>query len=205
MFLEKILICLLIISLLAPGMAFAETPKSSSFIIHYFRFDGEYTDWGVWCWSKLPKDLPGASYDMIGTDDYGAVIKVSFTIPVARAGFLLKKGNWQMKDISEDRYVDMPKGTGEVWLVQGDKQVYSSVPKIVATMHAWQDDANKITLKLDKPLALVNGNNGFWLRQRGAGHYGPVEVNKVTALETNKAGLATLIELTAERDLEVEK
>ena len=205
MYLEKILICLLIISLLAPGMAFAETPKSSSFIIHYFRFDGEYTDWGVWCWSKLPKDLPGASYDMVGTDDYGAVIKVSFTIPVARAGFLLKKGNWQMKDINEDRYVDMPKGTGEVWLVQGDKQVYASVPKIVATMHAWQDDADKITLKLDKPMALVKGNNGFWLRQRGTAHYGPVEVKKVTALETNKAGLATLIELTAERDLEVEK
>ena len=205
MYLEKILICLLIISFLASGMVIAETPKSSGFTIHYFRFDGDYQDWGVWCWSKAPKDLPGASFEVVGTDDYGAIIKVNFNSPVARAGFLLKKGNWQMKDINEDRYVDMPKGSNEVWLVQGDKTVYASVPKIVATMHAWQDHADKITLKLDKPLALTTGNNGFCLRQRGAGHYGPVEVKKVIALETNRAGLATTVELTAERDLEVDK
>ncbi|MFA6074238.1 MAG: type I pullulanase [Negativicutes bacterium] len=207
--LEKIAILLgiLIFSVLGLGLgsAFAETPKSSSFIIHYYRFDGDYKGWGVWCWSKSPKDLPGASFEMIGTDDYGAIIKVSFNSPVARAGFLLKKDNWVMKDINEDRYVDLPKGSNEVWLIQGDKQVYSSVPKIIAAMHAWQDDANKITLKLDKPLLLTKGNNGFWLRQRGTAHYGPVEVRKVTALETNSAGLATTVELTAERNLEVNK
>lgn len=202
---EKAIVLLLIMSLLSTGIVFAETPKSSSCIIHYYRFDGDYSDWGVWSWSKAPKDLPGASYEMVGVDSYGAIIKVTFTTPVTRAGFLLKKGDWQVKDINEDRYVDMPKGNGEIWLVQGDKKVYLTVPVIVAKMHAWQDDAKKITLKLDKPLAVTAGNNGFWLRQRGAGHYGPVEVSKVTALETNKAGLATVVELTAERDLEVDK
>ena len=97
MYLEKILICLLIISFLASGMVIAETPKSSGFTIHYFRFDGDYQDWGVWCWSKAPKDLPGASFEVVGTDDYGAIIKVNFNSPVARAGFLLKKGIFSSK------------------------------------------------------------------------------------------------------------
>ena len=190
---------------LAQSLVFAEPARSSTLTIHYHRFDGDYSNWGVWAWSKMPKNLPGASFAAAGQDDYGALIKVDLSVAATQIGFLLKKGDWQQKDIAPDRFATLASGKGEIWLVQGDSKVYVTRPEIKAGMHVWQDGAKQITVALDQPLKIVKGNSGFWLRQRGQGHYGPVEINKVQTLRTNASGEATVLELTAERSIEVDK
>ncbi len=101
---------------------FAST--ADTLVIHYHRYDNEYSDWDLWLW---PEGNEGSDYAFNGSDSYGtkATIDLSSTSlnGADSIGILIKDGSWA-KDYEADRFIDMtnPNGSGEVhvYFLQGE-------------------------------------------------------------------------------------
>jgi pullulanase len=136
--------------------------SSTNVIIHYYRFNSDYSNWNLWLW---PKNGDGSGYDFSGSDSYGKVANVNVPGTPDEVGLIVRKGNWEAKDIDSDRYIDLSKGH-EVWLVQGINNVFysqadaekASTPSI---SNAYLDNKNQVLVKLNQPLTLSSGASGF--------------------------------------------
>ena len=55
--------------------AYMETTLAASeanhLYYHYYRFDGDYSDWDVWAWAYKPDASEGAKFDFLPADDFG--------------------------------------------------------------------------------------------------------------------------------------
>ncbi len=117
---------------ITPIAIHAET-ETTEIHVHYYRYGGDYSDWDVWMWRKAPADGNGAGYPL-GTEidpEYGGrIAKISLTNDLAgstRVGIIIRKpANWT-KDISTDRFIDIPEKTSDgilhVYLVEGDERI----------------------------------------------------------------------------------
>lgn len=138
-------------------------------IVHYHRFDGDYTDWNLWLWPFKPNNEAGASYPFTARDDYGVVADAQVPGSNTQVGIIVRLGDWKAKDVQQDRFVDTPSGKAEVWLIQGDPTIYTSLaaaqaavaeaakPKLV---NAYLDDATSAYVQLTRPITLAPGTNG---------------------------------------------
>ncbi len=108
--------------------------------VHYYRFDGDYTNWNLWAWQNEPTSEEGSSYafstdNTSGTYNWGGVvaaINVADNFPnITRMGLIVRLGEWVAKDIDSDRFVDIPAQTvdGQVhfYLVQGEQAIGTSI------------------------------------------------------------------------------
>lgn len=97
---------------------------ADSLIIHYHRYDGDYTDWSVWIWEG---DSNGFDVEFTQTDSYGKKAVVDLTTSyfdgVSVAGILIWENNTN-KDVPEDRFISLsqPDGNGDVhaYFLQGE-------------------------------------------------------------------------------------
>ncbi len=118
-------------------------------VVHYLRPDGAYDGWNLWAW---PNDGGGEAHAFgEGEGERG----VTAVVPVrndgaARLGFLVRKHEWQAKDIDTDRFVELPdQGVAEVWLVSGDPTVYLSPDRVqpeAKSVAAFLDAGEVVTL-----------------------------------------------------------
>ena len=111
----------------------SSTPVVSepSVSFHYHRNDGDYTNWNLWLWEK---NKDGKAYDFNGTDDWGAVATYPLSTwddPInSTLGFIVRKGNWDAKDVESDRFVDFKKfemidNIYNIYLKSGDPKIYA--------------------------------------------------------------------------------
>ena len=153
-------------------------PATVNLTIHYFRDAGDYATpagatgpWNVWIW----KDAPGGADDVavnapngnaftqptttkvLDSWNYSATLKLTITgmQPVhTQIGFIVRQGLWDATDIGFDRFItniDPVSGNAEIWLKQGDKNVYTSVPRLgPGIKSASIDDFRKITVNLNR-------------------------------------------------------
>ncbi|MFM7029643.1 MAG: type I pullulanase, partial [Micrococcales bacterium] len=161
----------------APSHAAAD----HSVTIHYHRFAGDYTGWDIWSW---PKGKAGKAYTFGGTpDSFGQVANYTVTgSGTGDVGFIIRFGGdkWTAKDVGADRYISQWDGNNnaEIWLVEGDATIYTSQPTITPTIISASAVAfNKLKVKLNVPLAVTSGDNGFVLN----GPAGTPTVTSVTA------------------------
>jgi pullulanase len=104
--------------------------------VHYYRYQGDYTDWNLWVWKSKPVSQDGASYtfsqdDTATTFNYGGVVtKITLTGDLdgtTELGFIVRKGDWAQKDIDNDRFIVIPANHSSnelhVYLVEGDASV----------------------------------------------------------------------------------
>lgn len=140
--------------------------------IHYQRPGDDYTGWNLWLW----KNVAGAAGDVAvsssgvefnGADSFGKVLTLD--IPGMQnfdnVGFIVRLNNWSSKDISDDRFINNfdANGNAEIWLIQGDTQVYTSAPTSTTTIKSASIDGfRQITVDLSAKLVLTgSGNEGF--------------------------------------------
>src|SRR5690554_5256354 len=75
--------------------------KVEKLIVHYYRYDGNYTGFNFHLWEKEPGDLGGTDFnfsnDKVG--DYGAFHEVDLSengySNTTRFGIIVKKGGWE--------------------------------------------------------------------------------------------------------------
>lgn len=102
-------------------------------VVHYHRFDGNYSGWNLWVWPHLPNSLEGKSYTFSSKDDFGMTASFELSDEVERAGIIVRLNEWQEKDVGIDRFFDTTNAEGtdnvvHVWLMQGVEQVFTEKP-----------------------------------------------------------------------------
>ena len=127
----------LIFALMVPFIAllFSFSVKADSVTdvyVHYYRYQGDYTDWNLWVWKEKPVPQDGTRY-AFETDDTatsfnygGTVVKISLTDDLegtTQLGIIVHRGAWLEKDIDNNRYVDIPENHTSselhIYLVEG--------------------------------------------------------------------------------------
>lgn len=116
---------LIVVSSISNSFIPLQASSTQDVIIHYQRSTQDYLGWNLWVWFE-GKD--GQSYDFTGTDSYG--VSSSFTIDstVKKIGLIVRLNNFEEKDITEDRFVELNGTKTELWLVQGDATIYTTKP-----------------------------------------------------------------------------
>jgi pullulanase len=167
--------------------------NSTEVLVHYHRFDNSYATWNLWMWPYQPVSGDGAGYDFNApADDFGAVADAQIPGDNTQVGFLIRKGNWEGRDISDDRHIDLSRGH-EIWVVQGDPGVYYSLQDAqqAATpgvSSAFLDSENTVRAQLNVPTTLGNGASGFTVTDTTTGQQIPV-----TAVNNAKTYTAVLV------------
>lgn len=122
-------------------------------VVHYARSDENYNAWNLWAWVV---DQTGQQLDFKGVDDYGPYAVMPLRAIAPRVGFIVRKGEWEAKDIDADRFVDLnDRPVTEVWLRSGDPVVHTVPPVIDRTLRltaAFLDARNIIMLASTTPL-----------------------------------------------------
>lgn len=107
-------------------------------VLHYHRPDGDYNNWNVWAWTEGGE---GKAFPFDRETDFGRVAIIPADHQTQRFGFIVRRGNWEVKDIDHDRFVNTPapgnatgNGKGqdvfEAWITAGDPTVYTDPEKI---------------------------------------------------------------------------
>ncbi|HAS73480.1 MAG TPA: type I pullulanase [Clostridiales bacterium UBA8960] len=177
---KKTLSMILILFLLVGTMPIFELSSASAVVealevvIHYHRFDGNYEGWNLWIWAK-GKD--GSSFEFNTEDAYGkkAEIRLEALGDAEEIGFIIRKGEWEAKDVESDRFVPIDKvneaGQLEIYLVQGAERIYCSEDEIDLSpkfLKATFIDEKAVKVETSKPISsadlrekfTVNGENG---------------------------------------------
>ncbi len=101
-----------------------ETPNT--LVVHYYRYDDNYTGYNFWMWQNQPVALGGTKYEFEteSIDQYGTkyIIDLDELYPDAtRLGIIIKQGEWDgYREPGGDRFFDL----ADVETVNGVKHVY---------------------------------------------------------------------------------
>lgn len=159
--LSMILIFLLLIGL-APTEVLSSaltTADAIDMVIHYHRFDGNYEGWNLWIWAK-GKD--GSAFAFNTEDAYGkkAEFRLEDIGEAEEIGFIVRKGEWEAKDVEADRFVPIKmvnsEGALEIYLVQGAERIYYSEDEIDLSpkfLKASFIDEKAVRLETSKPIS----------------------------------------------------
>jgi len=113
----------------------------SLLVVHYNRPAKDYAGWNLWCW---PEGGEGASFEFARKDSFGVVAIVPFAKTPAKAGFIVRRGNWEEKDYDQDRFVSLDKGgVTEIWIASGEQ--------------GFTTDPSKVDLSLKLESAFLDG------------------------------------------------
>lgn len=167
--LHLLMIMILVLSLLPVSeMTYAES-NPLTITVHYHRFDDNYDGWNLWVWAK---GSDGQSFAFSEADEFGQVAK--FTIDdikdAKEIGFIVRKGEWEAKDIDSDRFVSIDKinqqGALEFYLLQGAETVYYDPAEIDLSpkfLKAEFIDETTVKLVTSKPIAKADVRKDFSL------------------------------------------
>lgn len=134
----------------APASA-KEVGASRVVVVHYHRPDGQYGEWNAWVWNE---GAQGRAVKLDGRDEFGAFAVVRVDEPADKLGFILRKGDWNAREVGGDRWATFnAAGVAEVWVVADDTATYTDpkaidfTPKVTA---AFLDAPDLVKLRLSQ-------------------------------------------------------
>jgi pullulanase len=142
----------------------------TSVTVHYVRFAADYgpmdttNGWNLWMWPYQPVAGAGAAYAFTSTDSFGEVAHVAIPGANTKVGIIVRQGDFKSKDTPDDRFVDTPSGSAEVWVVQGDPTIYYSLAAAETAkseaakskpVHAFLDSPTGVSMKFTNPVDLT--------------------------------------------------
>lgn len=121
---------LLILFLLSPIFSLGDVMDTRAdndvkLTVHYQRKNQDYEGWNLWLW---PKGGQGEQVDFTGEDDFGKTLEVTKSSDSGSFGFIVRKGNWDEKDVDKDRFIEVSGNEAEIWLVEGEETIYTEEP-----------------------------------------------------------------------------
>lgn len=130
-------LALALMLMITPLLTAAPAAAEESYItvnFHYFRPDGDYTNWNLWAWDYYGQTL------IYGNDEYGNMVDMpaySFIVEdgiavatlhvstyVDYMGYIVRYGDWEGKDMDYDQFIDLSGVNGTVV----DLYIVSGVP-----------------------------------------------------------------------------
>lgn len=130
--------------------------------VHYRRYDDKYKKWNIWGWVEGQE---GLSYSFEDEDDYGKVFKVNLKDlnGADKLGLIMRKGDWEAKDVDQDRFIDLSQATDgvlHVYLLEGDSNIYYNESDVDLTPRlstAMFKSLKKIMLTASAPITSTDG------------------------------------------------
>lgn len=186
-------------------MEYVEAADEVEVTIHYHRYDGNYDKWSMWLWAD---GRDGRAYEFTGMDEYGAYLTT--VMPdmdgVNSIGFIVRKGEWEMKDVEQDRFIDISDGTGkvEIYLLEGDAKYYpdaSTVDLSPVIKSAYFPTSKKIDVNVTMPVDTSDERDTSLYRVYD-GEGNSYEINKIW---TDNPGLNTSFSVIMEEYLDMGK
>lgn len=174
------LVLVMVLSVI-PQVVFAEAP--TELIIHYHRFDSVYENWNLWIW---PESKAGTSYEFTDEDEFGkvAVIPLENIESVDQIGFIVRKGDWEAKDVDQDRFIPVnrvnAKNQLEIFVVQGSETFYFDASEIDLSpkfLSAQLIDEKTVKITSSKPIPISEMRSGFSLVDSDGTHLKPAAVS----------------------------
>lgn len=96
-------------------------------IIHYGgREDNNYDGWNIWLWEE-GKD--GQSVNFKAEDEFGKIAVYQTSNQPEKIGFIIRLNDWEDKDISDDRMVEVKNGVTEIWVTSGQSEFVYDAPE----------------------------------------------------------------------------
>ena len=185
----------------APTPSGETATGDKSLTVHYVRYDDEYDPWNLWLWAEGQE---GSVYEFSETDDFGVVAYA--TIPnssdSASIGIIVRTNDWE-KDVSEDRFISNfdSSGHAEVWLVQGESEIYFEIPEVGPKFVGAQiDELRLISLSTNEKLEVAGDGPGEF---RVVSDSGEVPITVARSRFVNQFTNQIVLELAADLDLGV--
>lgn len=135
----------------------------TTLIVHYGgREDNNYDNWNLWIWEE---GADGQTVDFRAEDDFGKIAVYQTTNTPAKIGFIVKKGDWEAKDVEADRYAEMNSATTEIWVTSTVEDFVYEVPEGCSSYDFEGQEQERLTI-YDKEDALKL--NVHYFREDGA-------------------------------------
>ena len=139
---------LLILLLLSPIFSLGDVMDTRAdndvkLTVHYQKKNQDYEGWNLWLW---PKGGQGEQVDFTGEDDFGKTLEVTKSRDSGSFGFIVRKGNWNEKDVDMDRFIPLSKaqdGVLELYLLEKDATLYYTLEEVDLS-HNKQDQSEPV-------------------------------------------------------------
>ena len=117
--------------------------------VHYIRYNGDYEGWNLWLWTDKQA---GQSYSFAPCEDgVMAQIRLEQIDDESQIGILVRKGDWEQKDIDEDRFLDISQakdGKLSLWIWQGESTLhYEKAEAGIKIMDACLESEREVTFQ----------------------------------------------------------
>ena len=123
-FLAVVFLLVTVLGVIPPQVAQA---AGTTLIIHYGgREDGNYDGWNLWVWED-GKD--GQSITFKAEDSFGKIAVYQTSNQPEKVGFIVRLNDWEDKDISDDRMIEMKSGVTEIWVTSGQAEFVYEAPE----------------------------------------------------------------------------
>lgn len=97
--------------------------------IHYKRNNSDYDGWNIWAWAD---SSAGGRLDFTREDEWGKIAIFSRDSVIQKLGIIIRRStswnDWAEKDGNSDRYIYPTNGKAEIWIKQGDSNIYTTKP-----------------------------------------------------------------------------
>lgn len=133
--LVTLMFALLLTSVFTLSLTYA-ADRPDTLVLHYYRHDGNYTNWNAWLWQNEPTGKEGVAipFNNQNVDQHGAYAEVDLSEngpgfnETTRWGIIIRLGNWQAREPGGDRFFnlsDMQVKNGKVhaYLVEADLRI----------------------------------------------------------------------------------
>lgn len=135
----------------------------TTLIVHYGgREDNNYDNWNLWIWEE---GADGQTVTFRAEDDFGKIAVYQSTNTPERIGFIVKKGEWEAKDVETDRFVEMNGNTTEIWVTSAKEEFVYEAPEGYSSYDFEGQEKERLTI-YDKEDALKL--NVHYFREDGA-------------------------------------
>lgn len=142
------------------GKSSADFGAKTVVIIHYHRFDDSYNGWNLWIWPTKPVGKNGSAYQFQYRDAYGPYAIVKFNKKYTQVGFIVRLDDWKAKDVSVDRFINIPSsGVAEIWVLEGQNRYWTDVKNVNTSpriMAAFLNKLNVVDAYLTKNINVKN-------------------------------------------------
>ena len=164
---------------------------SDKLLVHYSRLAGDHAGWNLWTWNDEDRQ-PGFDLLPAGRDAFGVVYELDLAasgLKGKRLGLLPRRGEWTQKD-APDRLLASAQ-PGHVYLLEGDKQIYSAPPEIsTGITGAYLDSSGEVRVTFTRPLGKAFlARQAFYLT-RGENAFHPLKAEPVGGEYSRAALLA---------------
>jgi pullulanase len=109
------------------GKSAADFDAQRVLVVHYHRPGADYDGWHLWVWPASADAATagaGQAAGFSGHTPFGPYAVIAFDGPYDQVGLIVRKGDWQAKDVDTDRFVRFDRrGVAEVWLHEGREAI----------------------------------------------------------------------------------